>query len=419
MTAIKLGASMPFVPLHRSFSGKHSVAGEVVNLNTGLCSCKWGKPFIQGYDGKVIPNAYCGHKLQAIFDMMSQDDADQASAYVKALGSRYNVYEAVSAFHKELRRRDVNAAWYWAQIVSTKRGWKGVVKYMLNILYEETREHNLGVFLLQIYTAFTSKNPNAGLSDVYKAMFWFCMAPKKWELPHRYAVFMAEMGGYKDLAKKYGYEVARAQDIIPDSETLKLLDWLERGIENALPTHAQAGLKGLLKSQSAVGHAKHKLWLFDKVQALSKRGNKDAEKLGVLLSSKRDVMKDMGYHDINAYVDCLLGEKFESGLVSGDGVSAIMERGYENTVLGVDIRTIPLYAQDSHTWSGKAKMRKYPEELLPGAIQRNMDFRWTGTYLGVAWRTLAYKQFGTLDGVKWGAVDWPDGLYEHASKMVY
>jgi hypothetical protein len=65
-------------------------------------------------------------------------------------------------------------------------------------------------------------------------------------------------------------------------------------------------------------------------------------------------------------------------------------------------------------------MKNFPAELEPGAVQANLDFRMCGAYFGVAWRTLAFKQHGTID-CKWGDVSWrtPNWLYQHVADMFY
>jgi len=131
----------------------------------------------------------------AIDSAMENDkkyDADELRwTYIKALGTRYNVWEVVSAFHKELRRADFAKAWFWGNILMTKRSSKGVAKYMLNIIYEETRDHDLADSLISL-AGLKQPSPR----DIHKHIAWFCRSIKKWELNHRYDVFENEMRGY-------------------------------------------------------------------------------------------------------------------------------------------------------------------------------------------------------------------------------
>ena len=118
--------------------------------------------------------------------------------YVKALVTCYNVYEVVSAFHKELRRGDHAKAFFWAVLLSAKRGYHGTARYLLNIIYEETRDHKLAINLIELNA---KPRDEITLHDIHKHVALFCFAVKKWELPHRVGIFKGEMLGYAWLVK--------------------------------------------------------------------------------------------------------------------------------------------------------------------------------------------------------------------------
>lgn len=424
-----------FKPLHPKFVGKARIARSdkynsnhqpfyEVNLAAGECSCQWGKPFAT-YNGKLYPNAYCTHKLKAIADIVKRNpDDDLQWYYVKALATRYNVWEVVSAFHKELRRADFDNAFYWAMMLSNFRGNKGLLKRMIDIVYEETREHELFDYLLDLYEKEKAKKLE--LADICKGVKFFCEAPKKWELSHRMSVFEAEMTGYQQLAKKFTYQVKEGRDIIPEKHNEDLIQAILAGFKSGDAALVQYGLKGLYKSKTLIGHDDNKLRIFDILQDVYvgthpnkfKYSDEEATKLRDLILKRIRIMGDVKYHELNAFADLLCGEPYTAGLLSQVSRKRILRSKYPYELQFWSIKQIPLYAQDNHTWSGKALMKKHAIQLERGAVQRDIDFRWCGAYFGVAWRLLAFAQHGTCD-VKWGDVNWPDWLYNHTRKMFY
>ena len=154
-----------FKPLHPAFKGTARVYNAVahatknldgqsyeVNLTEGTCTCSRGNAFEwHNSQQRYTPYMYCSHKLRAIADIITEHDNDPEMvwSYTKAVAMRYNKYEVVSAFHKELRNGAVEQAVFWGSMLMTSRGLKGVYKYLLNILYEELRDHTLGAVFLE------------------------------------------------------------------------------------------------------------------------------------------------------------------------------------------------------------------------------------------------------------------------------
>jgi hypothetical protein len=127
------------------------------------------------------------------------------------------------------------------------------------------------------------------------------------------------------------------------------------------------------------------------------------------------------YHDINALADALTGEPGHDPLCTLRLAKhkAVINYPSERRLPLGDLRKVPLYAHDNHTWGGKAKMKTHFAQLKPGAVQTDLDFRLCGAYMGVAWRYLAKKQHATID-CKWGDVKWePKWLWTHLDKMWY
>lgn len=202
-----------FTPKHPAFTrtgevhtGTNNKVATFVDLSIGECECADGFAFkFDQQRGRWYENRYCIHKMRMIASIVaSNSDASKREslnrAYLAALSTRYNKWEAVSAFHKELRRGDFEQAWFWGLIVSTQRGIRGVMQYLLNIVYEETRDHELASFLIKCRSCQRYHN----LRDMARAIAWFCRSIKKWELPARFSIFQNEMRGYMRLVRKYG-----------------------------------------------------------------------------------------------------------------------------------------------------------------------------------------------------------------------
>ena len=424
--SITLAADL--LPIHPAFTGKAKVSGALpdsvyrVDLDSWVCSCADGAAEYTFSDGKKTLNYACVHKLKALASIIEANGSppDMIWEYVKLVGVQFNRFESISAFHKELRRGDIPHALYWANVIVTQRGLRGVVRYLRDIIYEETRDHELCADILAINRLSGKLEPK----DVFRLVVRFCLAPKKWELPHRFDIFKDEMRGYLRLAYRFGYGVAK-NDSISSLERDTLTAELINGFNKADRIQVQVGLKGLLKLQEDGSACEPRLYLFNLLCELfeKKRANKfnvDSDAVAGRIADCSAILDKgdaLGYHYINALADALTGESKESGLTPKHRKRIAARYTALAVPLGVLWR-IPKYAQDNHTWAGKAMMKKYFNELSPGAEQSHLDFRWCGAYHGVAWRQLAIKQYGTCD-VKWGAVKWPSWLTQHTNRMWY
>jgi hypothetical protein len=387
-----------------------------VNLTTGTCTCKWGKPFY--WDPRKrewLPAKYCVHKIKAIADIVSKNKTSELLwDYIKVVGTRYNMYETVSAFHKELRRGNLEMAWYFANVLMTFRGASGIMKYLLNIVYEETRDHELADHLL----TQVEKNKKPTFTDVCRAIDWFCRAPKKWELPWRLEIFKAEMSGYQRLVDEFGKAVAKPAEIIDEVEVPKLLKALLRGVAEGDKELAQYGLKGLQKAKPVHGDLQnHRLYLYGRLANVCKTRGGNVERFYEWIDRKRRITKEIGYHDLNTLVDMLCGEPYGKALTPRISKGQALRRSALPFPLGKTYG-IPLYAHDNHTILGKGLISRHPHELEPTAVQQNLDLRWCGAYFGVAWRMLAYSQHKSCN-VAWGKVKWPKGLHGTVMQLWY
>lgn len=424
-----------FKPLHPAFKRKGYVeSGEgqskrkfYVDLEIGECDC--GKRgYAWGWDhqkSKWYPASYCSHKLKMLSSIVdgakSAEDAypqgELFQAYVKAVGSRYNQWEVASAFHKELRRGDFRKAYFWGLMLGTKRGTAGIFKYLMNIVYEETRDHVMAEWLVSM----NASRDKQSFGNIAKAISWFCQSKKKWQLPHRLEIFEAEMRGYKQLVSEYGIDVAKGSNIIEANQKVLLLDDVKRGFSRHDLVRMQHGLKGLQKLKYD-DFEQHRYWLYEQLYDYAD-AMFDAEhglwSIVSVINARISAGFGIGYHELNALADAIAGEPIEPGNTGPAARKRVLAAPAPDfsTVLGI-WPAIPLYAQDNHTYRGKALIRKFPEELEPGAKQEHIDFRLCGAYYGVAWRMLAYNQHQSVD-VGWHDVAWPKWLINTVKSLWY
>lgn len=432
-----------YEPPHPAFTKRAEVLSQSdgrtiydVDLANGTCTCKHGKAFRWDDKRGWVRNNWCSHKMRAaaivIEGLTGPERYNAQTAYNRLLGERYIVWESVSAFHKELRRGDHEAAQYWALSVAAHRGgMQGVIKYLCNIHFEESRDLDLYTHLLNL----REKGSRVGYVEAMNAVKYFALTPKKWQLDGRLKIFTDEMSGYSRLAQKYGYAVAKGKDIIEPTAFDTLRREFIEGYQTADNVRAQTGVKGLFKSQFVRGHDALKVTIFNLLtDCLNDEGpfsktknafsydHDYATRVHALVYRRFTTFREIGYHELNALADALAGEQYPSG---ANTLPRTRQR-----ILRVSpaayapppgrILQIPLYALDNHNYRGKALMSRWgATELQPGAAQLHLDFRICGAYMGVAWRYLAWNQFKSID-VPWGKVRWyPSWLWKHLDSMWY
>jgi hypothetical protein len=430
----KLPSNTPlpeYVPLHPAFITKSRVLihaahkgkaldGDyyVVDLRAGTCNCKNGQPWQWHVKNEEwVRSQCCSHKIRAMSDIVekARRPPDMQAAYAKEVGSRYNMYEVVSAFHKELRRGAVDQAVFWGTMLANFRGSRGVIKYLVSILYEETRDHSLGDVLTSYYLF---GKPETVYADMCRMIALFCKSKKKWELPSHFDFLMAEMRGYERLVAEFGRDVAKGGNIIADKHKSALMTALKTGIRLKDANLAQYGLKGLQKLVTGDIDT-HRAWIINELVTFksSRTTHADCDKLLAYIQRRAENKLGIGYHELNNFVDFLLGEPFAAGNSDAGTLKATLALPAPLLRLGV-APNIPLYAHDNHTWAGKALLRRYPAEWQPGAVQEHFDLRLCGAYMGVVWRHLAVKQHGEIT-INWQDVEWPKWLHETVSNLWY
>lgn len=429
-----------FVPLHKVFRGIAQVAPHKVhvndtipfkvNLNTGECECKHGAAWVWwGGDAKSRPkwikNNYCVHKLKAMADIIHAndyvDDDEIMLAFVKAVATRYNSYEATSAFHKELRRGDVERAFFFGCVLAAYRGVKGVLTYLSNIVYEETRDHEFAAYITgrlvdKDFTVLTMS----------KAITWFCETKKKWDLHEtRLPIFEFEQKGYKGLVSEFGKAVALPGNIIDEEYKPIFLKKLGAAVRKGDDVSIQYHLKGLQKIKcSRIEDVRSEM--LECIYANAKLSGrfpigkrKHLVAFHKRLRNKFDTTLSLSYHDLNAFADLAgHGEPYGYGVLPESRRTAIIAAKKPTAFPFDRFPVVPLYAHDSHTWRGKALMRYYPNEIRFGVEQTHVDFRGCGAYFGVAWRYYAMAQHGTVR-VKWETVKVPRWMSIHLQDMWY
>ncbi len=427
----KLPSNTPqpaYKPMHPGFTGRFQITKAAdhqakrlggdcytVDLGAGTCNCKNGQAWAWHIKNEYwVRSQTCSHKIRAMADLLEKAGrpSDMQAAYAKEVGSRYNMYEVVSAFHKELRIGHVERAVFWGTMLANFRGSKGVIKYMLNILYEETRDHTMGNWLLDTLITGTKENE---YTDMCRGIAIFCQSKKKWELPSHFDFLMAEMRGYERLVKEFGRDVAKGGNIIADKAKPGLLVALKTGLAKDNKDLTQYGLKGLQKLKTGDIDS-HRAWLINTLE-IPMAARKHAPLLRDYIGKRAVNKYGVGYHELNAYIDLLCGEPYAAGNTAPAALKAILAAPPPPLRLGA-APAIPIYAHDNHTWAGKALLRRFPAEWQPGAVQEHYDLRLCGAYMGVNWRHLAFKQFKRID-CNWSDVVWPKWLHETVSNLWY
>ncbi len=386
-----------------------------VDLGANTCECSNGAAYFWFRAKEMwLVRRPCTHKIRAFSSLIEELDhpEDLVDIYIQYVANRYNIYEVTSAFHKELRRGDFERAYFWGSLRAAHyRSLKSTLQYLLNIVYEETREHNLANWLVDRLA-----EKDYSRATIAKGIKWFCEAPKKWFLPYRVNIFYAEMRGYNDLCDRFSNHVARAGDIIPYLDNREELVTALRA--PITPDHFQFGVKGLQKAAD-VDIQDLRWYMVSELASIGLADNKPGVQEHLdYITRRREVTKNIGYHDVNMIADCVgHGEPYGAGLLPTAQTTPLLRRPKVPTFAFGRAPAIPLYAHDNHTWAGKAKIRRYPMQLSPEAVQTDLDFRWCGAYFGVAFRTISVAQHGCI--ADWHEVVWPDWLHRIVQRLWY
>lgn len=430
-----------FKPLHSLFKGtalvqRYTVASgddpHEVNLTTGECSCQHGCAMVwynadRNKTPKWIQNRYCVHKLKAMSDLVqstdNEDNPEVMFAFMKAVATRYNKWEVVSTFHKYLRLGRFDMAYYYGGILCTNRGAKGVIQYLINIIYEETRDHDLRTYL----DGLISDPKNIALLDIGKAIMWFCETPKKWDLHDvRIKMFNHEMRGYERLVGEFGEDVAKASEIIDEDMVSVFLGDISKAIKKKDYDLLQYCVKGIQKSKfpSDIKNLHELRNVTADILMRSCVGNvppfrlKNIKTFYAYIKAKPESV-GVSYHDLNAFADLIAGEPYSYGILPRERQNEIQRLKKLPKFPFDKFPSIPLFALDNHTYRGKALLRNYFAQVPYGTEQTDLDLRGCGAYIGVGWRYYAQEQFDSIKTCKWHEVKIPKWLRELTLKLFY
>jgi hypothetical protein len=234
------------------------------------------------------------------------------------------------------------------------------------------------------------------------------------------------MHGYEKLAKEFGSDVAKGGNFIPIKFKAKLLKAMQDGARLKKPVLFQYGLKGLQKLEYSEKPKPtkedvndHRHWLYERLYDIADDllpPTHDAWRVISVVNDRIEADIGAGYHELNAIGDAIMGEPYDSGLLSPPQRAISINRPTPPIPLGKWPK-IPLYAHDNHTYGGKALMRRYADQLKPGAAQTDLDFRYCGAYFGVAYRMISQRQHGRV--ADWGETVWDRDLYRITQILWY
>ena len=276
-------------------------------------------------------------------------------------GCRRSRFEIVSALHKEMRRGDVEAALYWADILS-RYSESYVENYARRIVGEETR--NWVLF---------GKALSHGATGYRELVAAVASSRKKWEHRNGRRLFEEQMRSYnRDTyeGRTWPEVVIAMASAIGASDVPRLYDAWAALDEKNEPDAIEA-MDHVLVAETArrfpivTGQA-------EIVEAYRGHVNLDAWEIRLTL-----VEMIAGAWDVSM-------NEFPHGPTR---VSEIAD--------GRVIRRFPPYVYDRHVRQGAWRIAEYRNDIAPmKRLPEGIDLRWSGQIEGVAWRYAAFAQFG-------------------------
>ena len=130
---------------------------------------EWGKNFHQSLNWTKIPVEFEDGTINDIDFSKSIPDDAQFSNYI--LNDWRARFEVLSGMHKSLRLGHINYCLNWARIYSMQTSEEATRKYLMKILFEESRS-------LSLFHLFTDTK-----NSLENLIIAFCKATKKWQIP--------------------------------------------------------------------------------------------------------------------------------------------------------------------------------------------------------------------------------------------
>ncbi len=261
---------------------------------------------------------------------------------------RRNRWLVRSAFHKELRRGNVQEARHWAAWMVHCDGRDAPLEYLRKIWSEETANLELAVYL------------HGSQARLPTAIAWFCHATKVWQMPAWWDVFQAHEEGTMPTGTRAARWSAEMRDAADDDAALAELR------DQVLDELSSDGR--LTAQQLAVFRTRYESGRFE---------NEDIVLL-LLLCSRLPA--------------CDVGRP--------DSLPSVPRRFVDGSTLLLP----PVCAYDYHTAVGKARMRAWlaahPDSGFGFGVDTTpVDLRWAGGLAPLFWRVQAWRQFGSTAGM--------------------
>jgi hypothetical protein len=296
-------------------------------------------------------------------------------------GCKRSRFEIVSAVHKEIRRGDVAAALYWADLLS-RYSEVYVRNYARRIVGEETRNWTLFAQALSP-GKLTYRELVAGLAS----------SRKKWEHKNGYRLFEEQLRSYN----RDTYDALPWADVVTKLVDAIRADDLPRLYE------AWATLDSSEQPDAAVA--------MDRVLLA------EAERRFPMVAGLREILEEYRDHaqlDVwetrLALVEMIAGawDPSMNEFPHGGGVSEFAD--------GKLLRRFPTYVYDGHVRQGRRRIEEHRADIAPMKPQpEGIDLRWSGQFEGVAWRYAAFAQFGyAYRDVPWENVEMTAEYWEMA-----
>lgn len=351
------------------------------------------------------------------------------SLTLKMLAGGYNKFEAISAFHKELRRRDYRNAFYWAKILEALVNKLYVIKYLFQVSTEESYSIELKTSL----AVLIKNHKEVDDECLAQAIYYFCQAPYKYMAKETSDSFAYEQTMENTAMKQLKAGIRLLE---PDPELLLFWANTLKHPDDTFGPYRDDELWALLEDGLRKGNLKQTLYFYcchyypnitsyrpwpwlkvladkydasDKVKAFIKA-------MGAAGVSPHTWMFD--YSAVLMHMNAL-----------GKNIPAYEPYDFEPLVLG-GVQTelgremvsffnkqledgnkwdIPRYAYDPHTKYGKSMWYAHRGEMTTQGKFDWLDMRYSGYDIGCAWRRLAWLQHGTTE-VPWEAVKFPKNL---------
>lgn len=330
-----------------------------VDLSSGTCTCS-------------TPEKPCFHLNKA------RD--------IHVEGCKRSRFEIVSAVHKEIRRGDVGAALYWADLLS-KYSDSYVTNYARRIVGEETRN----------WTLFAQALSPGELSyrDLVASL---ASSRKKWEHKNGYSLFEEQLRSYN--RETYGAAPWKTvmdglTEAIATDDVPRLYDaWMV--LDSSEAPEAAIAMDHVLVAE--------------------------AERRFPGIADLERIVREYRDHDTLDVWEVRLALV---EMIAGAWDPSLNEHPYRGGVLpafndGKLLRRFPTYVYDGHVRQGRRRIEEHRDEIAPGKPQpEGIDLRWSGQFEGVAWRYAAFAQFGdAYKEMAWERVEMPPEYWESRSSDV-